>query len=568
MEQKKLIFSSILFASVFSILYLTLHQNTFGNDLQSTFENDSMLRNELWEQMNEWIFFKRSSAYYIIEDNLFKIYLISKDNFKLNVDITLKGDTVDKWSKKFTIHNLAYEQKEVRLNYNLNMLSFKFNLLEYFNFEDYDEVLKRGNFNLTAYFSQTGNLNYRTQYPINVNIKYIKSKNGSSKKNGSIICSKCLYFKNNDDYKYLLWWLELNKQIGYTKVIFCNQSIPDTKGFRHLFETYKDFIELKQFRSIPNFSDSNKKISPFQHNFLTDYFQLSPSQEVYDWNVDGYDVLHTNECFLENADKYEHVTVVDIDETIMPRINSKFKKKSDTFEYVKQLNTDSLRESIAIKKEMSSLSNTCSSRDQNKIIDSYLSSIADKTNFHFSMAYYLKDVTVKMIFNAFEAYFKSNSSNSLRQAIEVIDITPKSKFHNPYNYTFIIKNQDELIYAKNLLFIYRHFIEKFENKYTKQLSGLSEQFHRYFYISGPTTGWLCGKSIWHTDKTSEYSVHYGVVASEPRWFNFDEGHNAHFRQSYPFNAKNISITEFSLDFNYLNCFYEPMIRILSNVSIF
>ena len=193
--------------------------------------------------------------------------------------------------------------------------------------------------------------------------------------------------------------------------------------------------------------------------------------------MDGYHVLHTNECFLENADKYEYVTVVDNDETILPTIiNDKFSKKSETFNYIKSLNLDS------IKKEVNSANLACKFETKPNYIESYLKSFGSNKNFHFGMAYYLKDVDLKRIFNAFEAYFSASSfnPNSFNHVIKVIDYEEKSENHNPYNYKFVITTQDELSYARNLLLLYRHFVETFENKYEMILNSYSEQFHRFF----------------------------------------------------------------------------------------
>ena len=576
MTQKKLIFTAISLSTLFSIIFLTFHQSysnenpKIKKDLLAEFEAntyDLRPRNELWEQMNEYVFFKRSSAYYIIEKSLLKVYFISKTDINQTIDMIIKAEFSNtNSSSSLLIHNVEYTMKETRSNYNLNLLYYKFDMLNTFGFTNYDEILK--NLSLKLYFKVANSFIYKTQYPIHVKIKYIQLS--GQKKSGSIICSKC-YFFNKDDYQFLLWWIEFNKQIGYKKLVFCNQSIPNTPEFNQIFSTYKDFIELKQFRSFPNFNDLKwRLLSHNKHDYLTEYYDLSPDKQYDNWYLDGYDVMHTNECFLENADKYEYVTVVDNDETVVPRINTRFRTKNDAFKYVSKLDSNyysSNKDSLL--KEINSISLTCQHEVKSKI-ESYLHSYNENTNFNFGMAYYLRDVDVKKIFNSFDAYFSSSyfDSKSFEHTINVIDTESENKFHNPYNFTFVIRSFEELTYAKNLLFLYRNFLEKFDTQHRKTLSVYTEQFRRYFYISGTATDWLCGKSIWHTDKTSEYSVHYGVVAEELYYMNFDQGHNGHFRRNYPFKPNNISISELSLDFNYLNCFYKPIIQKFANISIF
>jgi hypothetical protein len=562
---KKLIFTAFVLITLFSITFSIFKQNFFENilydvklDKYDHVANLSKIkpRNEVWEQMNHWIFFKRTSCYYIIEKSLLKAYFISKDTYNGSIDIILQIQYLDNsYSHAFVTNNVDYQEKESRSNYRLNLLTFEFNLLETFSLADYKMIS-----NMFVNFRDGNNSNYSTQYPLKATIKRLQTQ----VKSGSIVCSKCFYFQNRNDHKFLRWWIELNKQIGYSKIVFCNQSIPNTKEFNQIFDAYKDFIDLKQFHFIPNFNNLNERhISPYEHDYLTDYFQLSPSQRKYDWNVDGYDVLHTNECFLENADKYEYVTVVDNDETIIPRINTRLRKKIDTFNFIKNITPNSL------ESDVNSINLACESDAKTSYIEDYLKTFGSMKNYHFGMAYYLKNVDVKRIFNAFEAYFNGSTfnPNSTYHVIQVFDTIAENPNHNPYTYNFVISNKDELSYARNLLFLYKNFIEKFENKYQTVLDDYSEQYHRYFYISGAATDWLCGKSIWHTDKTSEYSVHYGVVADYLHTLDFDNGHNGHFRRNYPFKAEQIKITDISLDFNYLNCFYKPIIEKFTNINI-
>ena len=47
--------------------------------------------------------------------------------------------------------------------------------------------------------------------------------------------------------------------------------------------------------------------------------------------------MHENECYLENADKYEHIAVYDNDEAIMPKILNHY----DAYYYVIYFKKDS-----------------------------------------------------------------------------------------------------------------------------------------------------------------------------------------------------------------------------------
>jgi hypothetical protein len=514
-------------------------------------------RNQVWEQLNRYVFFKRTSAYFIIEASLLKVYFVSKQNKKFKFELILKTNRNNKTSNGIYLDNATYQLKESRSSYELNLLYCELNLLTYLNYASYEDLLNDRLLKLDLYIRDANNPSQSTQFPIRVTAKYIKHK--SLKKEGSIVCSKCYFFQPNE-HQFLKWWIELNKQIGYKKVVFCNNSIPNTREFNAIFDEYKDFVGLKQFHSFPNFDDPWVMRSDQKHNYFSEYYQLKLSNQFELFFRDGYDVLHTNECFLENADKYQFVTVIDNDETILPFINKQIFSYKDSYDFILNLNKTS-RLSLSLECEV----------DNDKKVDWYLHKFSFKSNFYFKMAYYLKNKIIKKIFDSFEAYFNSNQFKLNRKSqhiIHVIDLEPNSKTHNAFNYSFIIENRNELKYAQNMLLAYRLFIEKFENEHEVVLNKYSENFHRYFFISGRSSEWLYGKSVWHTDHTLEYSVHEGVVAEQPIYVDFDYGHNAHFRETYPFNDPNISINEFKLDLNYLNCVYKPIIYRLAQLNIF
>ena len=258
---------------------------------------------------------------------------------------------------------------------------------------------------------------------------------------------------------------------------------------------------------------------------------------------DVFDVLYTSECFLENAHKYEHVTVVDPDETIIPRINSEIISNKDNFKYVTNFNGN-----------LVDLELKCRHNEDQKI-NNYLNWLDTHENLHFNMGFYLKNKIVSKIFNEFEAYFNSSltykTKSSFKHVIRVIDLEPDGPEHFAYNYTFIISNKDELNYARNLLKFYKIYIK---NKFND-----ANKFQRLFFIAGETTDWYCGKSSYHTEVALDFSVHY-PDDYDMRWVDFNIGHSSHFREKYEFKAEYIPIREFILDLNYFSCFFKPMLK--------
>ena len=153
-------------------------------------------------------------------------------------------------------------------------------------------------------------------------------------------------------------------------------------------------------------------------------------------------------------------------------------------------------------------------------------------------------------------FFNSNSNYSNKTneyVINVIDLEPSSADHYQNNFTFIIRDEMEFVYAKNLLYIYKNFIENIVDFKLNETS----KFERVFYLAGESSLKYSGKTIHNTDITSGVSVHYPID------YVFDlvdinTGHTSHFRKEFQVKVENMSITELLLDLNYINCFYKPI----------
>ena len=277
-------------------------------------------------------------------------------------------------------------------------------------------------------------------------------------KKHSIVCSKCFWY-SSDQYKDLFWWIELNKQAGYKKVVFCNNSIPNTKEFNEIFENNKDFVELSQLNYLPNFMPKNNNLNSTSHNYLSYYNELGAQYHI---DSDLFNMIITNECFLNNTHEYQQIAVLDNDEVIMPRINDKILRIKDNYELIASLKFNN---NLEVPQTLSELLYSSCSTDSNKF-DKYLSSIKKtSTTYHFHMGFYLKERQVRQIVETFESHFKSfkefeNVSEVYK--VNVIDLQPQSDQHNAYNFTFLFKNKDDIDYAINMCKIYRNLIESFE----------------------------------------------------------------------------------------------------------
>jgi hypothetical protein len=99
-----------------------------------------------------------------------------------------------------------------RINFNNNPNDYKM------------EIFIRNNIN-----SQT------TQSPIELKIKNLRKINNDPKVEYAMICSKCFQYNDATSANTYKWWFELHKKIGYSKVRFCNNSIPNTPAYKDVF---------------------------------------------------------------------------------------------------------------------------------------------------------------------------------------------------------------------------------------------------------------------------------------------------------------------------------------------
>jgi hypothetical protein len=167
-----------------------------------------------------------------------------------------------------------------------------------------------------------------------VHVKYFR-KDDNFKMNATI-CSKLLYLKP-EYIKTINWWIELNNMHGYDKLVIYNNSLPSQLD--KMFARYSNFIEVIQFQCIPNFMDDNNRAKPYIKSFY-EFKNVYKTDPLY-YHM-HFEFFTLNECYLQNMDKYVHVTVIDQDESIVPRRLSKFKKLTNDLD----VNLDDLKNDI------------------------------------------------------------------------------------------------------------------------------------------------------------------------------------------------------------------------------
>jgi hypothetical protein len=327
--KKLLLISS--FALFQIVVFLSYNNNKSENVKKNSLFNNIVdkrpLRNEIWEQINSDVFFKRSAAFYVIERKLLKIhflqYCLFDGNFRGRVELELKnGKTYNiildtSWQKQH-ITGLGARYLFRSLNFNFDLLSCISDV------SSYDELMdKLSKFELFISTTDTNGTQLETLQGIDVNLKYINTRpNATSPKTGAIVCGKCVWF-TPDAVADVLWYIEVTKLAGYKKRVICNYSIPNTAEFNDLFEKNFDFVEINQLTYLPDFVELNNR-SSISHKYLSGYSQLKGEYKFFSLGSENLLCeMMMNECYLHNIDKYAHIAVTDPDEVIMPRVNAK-----------------------------------------------------------------------------------------------------------------------------------------------------------------------------------------------------------------------------------------------------
>ena len=186
---------------------LSIVKNKTANvtKLNVSFTDKNILRNPTWEQMGKIVFFKRSSAFYVIERSLLRIFFISK-SVEINLELDFRIEIIVNDNEKNYIYlkNATIKRHGGFGYYVWNSLNYNFDLLKYLNLNSYDDILAN-DYKFNLYILNSNNPAEKTLYPIDVNLRYIRSRPNQIKK-GSIVCSKCFWMKK-EYFQDLFWWI-------------------------------------------------------------------------------------------------------------------------------------------------------------------------------------------------------------------------------------------------------------------------------------------------------------------------------------------------------------------------
>ena len=384
-----------------------------------------------------------------------------------------------------------------------------------------------------------------TKNSITLKVKNLRETDELKKE--AMICSK-IYELNGEDYKILKWWFQLNKDIGFEKIVIYNNTIQDSKNFDNIFTMNQNFVKVLQIQCFPNFFNSNK--------FLRKISDLKFQNER-DWGLRWlFEVLIFNECYLENIDKYKYISIIDQDELIIPRMLDNFHPLEKNLILINEKNNNS--NNILVKHECNAAIVNTNNFFQYKNELKKVFNFDNSKNIHFKMGYYLKDKIMRKIFKQFKEFYQKSKEFNTEYCLYVVDLDPASPFHYPHNYTFKISNQQEHEYAIYLYKTYYSIMIPFYEK--TNLEHLPETYNRVFYLATPSINQYQGKTI-HSPKTALHLAHHTSYFLES-YVNipYSYGHVSHFRDAYKFANEPISIGDLYFDLNYFNCYFAKNIK--------
>jgi hypothetical protein len=487
-----------------------------------------------WETIGRKVFFKRSAVFYFIDLNLLRIHAILRPRVQIRLVVTIAASD---------------ETRRVSIDIKTMNVTSKWNVEEYdfvtidckFNISEHLEVKQVAKLGIHIRIRET-QLNGATVNDLVVRVKY--TNNQSELKGSAMICGKCFHMKKSSDFLMLGWWIELNKQIGYERIFICNHSIENDSAFEKLFSRYERFLRVGKLECLPD-------LRTFKKKYHKSYLELVDKNKKF--NIYKYDVVNQliqNECYLEHIDQYRHVTIEDVDETVIPSSFSEGKCTSYRLEsYLKYL-----------------------LKSQN---------ITNPSTLYFQNALYLQNSLIRSLHDSFGQILANMSGLNVTtydfelKAKEINERDPTRK----YILVFSIKSRAEFEYASHLFQVYKNKIEPFLLENQQRISQVAQHFDRFFFLISRLNYFGAGKSIHSTISTFDASMHHAVTFMQNKTLHIDnlftvpeKAHYfavpydvawvSHFRKRMNFAGQSelqeFSIYSLHVDLNYFHCYFLPI----------
>lgn len=286
---------------------------------------------------------------------------------------------------------------------------------------------------------------------------------------------------------------------------------------------------------------------------------------------------------MSNVDKYKYVTIIDNDETVLP---PKLNPIHDHDQLIKRLYTNSFDTHVKVKAFGQSLNcNRFNSignlnKKTNSPIENYIdylnnvTLLANPMSYNFEQVFFLKMEIVAIFFRKF--YFRfinSTSRNSTNQYPIKININNLNKIDKKgledFEYTFLIRNEYDFNYTRNLFYLNRWLIKPFLKQHQSIINKACDRYDRVFGLANNFNNSEndYGKTIHNTQTTFTFTVHQPYESAFVR-IPFNHGYLSHFRGDFHLRKekKPIAINQLFIDFNYFVCYFKPIVHSLKTLK--
>ena len=375
-----------------------------------SFDKDSEKQNHTkfeWIDINGEMFFRVKTANYLVDKQKLVVFMTCSPDFTKDFEFFF---TVFIYKKERLRSKKILQNIQKRSFKNANFfenieLSQNLNIFENMDDENLSDI--------KIYFFVSFKTNHKTNKEIvgqtktfQVNIK--KSYTGSRK---IYICSEMNYLEDND-YEDFEWWVEMNKMIGYDKIVIYNNSIPNNFRFNGLFERNKNIVDIVQLHYLPNLV--NKTVNKKYFHHMND---LIVRGEYNGQNLlnHGIEAMIMHECIYSYRDQANLLLMIDKDETFIP---VKLKKLENDHSIFRIFNEHNLKNEHYVNKFANEYLNYENCDQSFEPESSFLRKFVDKLyqekniprnySIYFPQVVFIKQDFVDALFRQFKNVFDSN----------------------------------------------------------------------------------------------------------------------------------------------------------------
>jgi hypothetical protein len=284
---------------------------------------------------------------------------------------------------------------------------------------------------------------------------------------------------------------------------------------------------------------------------------------------------------MSNVDKYKYVTVVDNDETLLPpRLNPIHGHDQLLNElYTNSFDTPLKAKLFGQNLDCQRFNHINPNITNNSLIESYIEyltnakSLVKQMSYNFDQVFFLKGEMIQIFFKQFFNLFLSNTNskrgykNDTRNGsypikININNLKKKNKKGlEDFDYTFLIRNENDFNYTINLFNLNRWLIQPFLRQHHVIINKTCDRYDRVFALSSFSNSnpWS-GKTIHNTQTTFTLTLHLPYKRDFIR-VPYRHGYLSHFRGYYHLlkDKKPIPINELFIDLNYFVCYFKPIV---------